>query len=97
MFGWLKKVVGGGDTSTDGHETAPGHAVEYRGFVIVPEPYKTRGQWQLAARITKDVDGETREHHLIRADLMSDAEEAREHAVLKAKRIIDERGDGLFG
>jgi hypothetical protein len=97
VFGFLKKVFSGSGDDDAGEETAPGHAVEYRGFVILPEPYKTRGQWQLAARITKEVEGELREHHLIRADLLSDADEAREHAVMKAKRIIDEQGDGLFG
>ncbi len=93
MFGFLGKLFGGGES---GGKAATGSAVEYQGFTIVPEPYQRGGQWQLAARITKTVDGETKEHHLIRADLIAELEEAQNTAVTKAKRMIDEQGDGLF-
>jgi hypothetical protein len=93
VFGFLSRWFAREEA---GHETAAGEPVAYQGFTITPEPYRNRGQWQLAARITKDVAGETREHHLVRADLLTDAEEARRHAVMKAQRLIDERGDGLF-
>lgn len=94
MFGYLSKWFQ--REKDESGETAAGDAVTYRGFTIVPEPYRNQGQWQLAARITKEIDGETREHRLVRADLVSDAEEARRHAVSKAQRLIDERGDGVF-
>jgi hypothetical protein len=94
VFGFLRKLVGG--EASDGDETAAGEPVDYQGFTITPEPYRNQGQWQLAARITKEVAGEPREHRLVRADLVSDPEEARRHAVMKAQRLIDERGDGVF-
>jgi len=94
VFGLLRRIFGG-DASAGG-ETAAGEPVTYQGFTITPEPYRHQGQWQLAARITKEVGGETREHRLVRADLVSDPEEARRHAVMKAQRLIDERGDGVF-
>jgi hypothetical protein len=93
VFGFLSKWF---ERGAGGSEAAAGEPVRYRGFTITPEPYRSQGQWQLAARITKDIAGETREHHLVRADLLSDPEEARQHAVMKAQRLIDERGDGLF-
>ncbi len=96
MLHWLGKLLGG-SASAAGPETAPGPAVSYNACEITPEPYRVGGQWQLAARIRKTVDGQTKEHHLIRADLLSDPEEAREHAIAKAKRLVDEQGDGLFG
>lgn len=95
MFGVLGKWFGGGKGTGD-TETAPGPAVVYNGFEIVPEPYRARGQWQLAARIRKEVAGELKEHHLVRADLLTDPDEARDQALAKAKRVIDEQGDGLF-
>lgn len=100
MFGFLRRMLGGdaeGAGAVEGAETAPGEAVAYNGFTIIPEPYKAKGQWQLAARIVKDVDGATKEHRLVRADLVADPQEARDHALMKAKRVIDEQGDGLFG
>ncbi|MEO1089606.1 MAG: HlyU family transcriptional regulator [Pseudomonadota bacterium] len=97
MFGFLGKLLGGGGAGDGAPESAAGPAVDYKGFTIVPEPYRNGGQWQLAARITKTVDGEPKEHHLIRADLLADPDEARSHALAKAQRVIDEQGDGLFG
>ncbi|TVQ29706.1 MAG: hypothetical protein EA356_16210 [Geminicoccaceae bacterium] len=95
MFGWVGRLFGGGDDAGKGAVGA-GTAVEYQGFTILPEPYQRGGQWQLAARISKEIDGETKEHHLIRADLIADLAEAQNSAVMKAKRMIDEQGDGLF-
>ncbi|MFW5834172.1 MAG: HlyU family transcriptional regulator [Pseudomonadota bacterium] len=95
MFGFLGKLFGG-NQGEKAPATHPGTAVEYQGFTILPEPFERGGQWQLAARITKTVDGETREHHLIRADLIADPTEAQSSAVTKAKRMIDEQGDGIF-
>jgi hypothetical protein len=92
VFGFLTKWFERGETGG----AAAGEPVSYQGFTITPEPYRHQGQWQLAARITKEIAGERREHHLVRADLLSDPEEARQHAVMKAQRLIDERGDGLF-
>lgn len=93
MFGFLSKWFERGES---GGDSAAGEPVSYQGFTITPEPYRNQGQWQLAARITKEIGGETREHHLVRADLLSDPDEARRHALMKAQRLIDERGDGLF-
>lgn len=95
MFGFLGKLFGGGN-GDGAPTTGAGPAVEYEGFTIVPEPYQRGGQWQLAARITKVIDGATKEHHLIRADLIAELAEAQSSAVAKAKRMIDEQGDGLF-
>lgn len=93
MLGFLSRWLQRGES---GQETAAGDPIDYRGFTITPEPYRVQGQWQLAARITKEVAGVAREHHLVRADLVSDPEEARRHAVMKAQRLVDERGDALF-
>jgi hypothetical protein len=95
MFGFLGKLFGG-DAGEKPPVSRAGTVVEYQGFTILPEPFQRGGQWQLAARITKIVDGETKEHHLIRADLIADPEEAQSSAVMKAKRMIDEQGDGIF-
>ena len=42
-------------------------------------------------------DGATRTHDFIRADLMPSEEQAAEFAARKARQIIDEQGDRVFG
>jgi hypothetical protein len=87
---WLSKLFGGG-----GAPSAP-EPTEYEGFRIFPEPMPDDGQFRLAARIEKDVNGELKSHHLIRADLLRDPDEASAAAVRKAQQMIDQMGDRLF-
>ena len=43
-----------------------------------------------------DVDGEVREHRLIRADTFQDVDTAASASIAKAKQMIDEQGAQLF-
>ena len=87
----LSRLFGGGTPK----ETA--EPVTYQGYSIRPEPIKEGGEYRIAARIEKDVGGETKTHHLIRADTISDFDAAIEASVEKAKIMIDQHGDGIFG
>lgn len=69
---------------------------DYKGFRIAGEPILFDGQYRIGARIEKEVDGEVKTHHLIRADLLRDWEEAVQASVNKAKVMIDQVGDGVF-
>lgn len=86
----FSKLFGGGAAPEPEPET---HA----GFRIFPAPEKESGGYRLAARIEKEVGGETRSHRLIRADVFSSEDEARAASVRKAKQLIDQIGEGLFG
>lgn len=90
---WLSKLMGGGGASAQPQAVEP---VLYNGFRILPEPMSEDGQFRLAGWIEMDVDGETRKHHLIRADIFRSREEAEQAAVSKAKQIIDQMGQQLF-
>ncbi len=68
----------------------------YKDFEITPCPVKDGGQYRVSAMIRKEVGGEMKEHKLVRADTMSDPEEASTVSLRKAKQLIDEQGDGLF-
>jgi hypothetical protein len=68
----------------------------YKGFRITPTPAQTEGGYRLGARIEKDVDGEVRVHHLLRADVLGDRDAAEAASLRKARQVIDEQGDGLF-
>lgn len=90
VFDFLKRLAGG----------AAGQAkvepVEHEGFLIFAEPGREGGQWQVKGRIEKEIDGEVKEHVFIRADMLHSQEDARQHTLLKARRLIDEQGERLF-
>lgn len=73
-----------------------GASVEYKGYVIAAEPEKARGGWRVAGTISKEIRGEWKVQHFDRADVSPDREAIVTMTVEKAKRIIDEQGDGLF-
>jgi hypothetical protein len=88
----LSRLFGG-----DGGAAKPTPAPEvYNDFRIYPEPTKAPGGYRVGARIEKDVDGTTRTHHLIRADILDSEDAARDHTLRKAKQLIDQIGERLF-
>ena len=91
MFKSLKQIFLGSEP-----QHKPAESVEHEGYVIEPAPIKEGGQYRLAAKITKQVDGETKTHHLIRADLFGEFDDAVKFAVAKAQQVIKEQGDKMF-
>ena len=89
---FFKKLFGGG-----GVKTAKAEPVEHNGYLIVAAPMNEGGQFRVCGKITKDIDGEQKEHTLIRADTLPSLEAATEMTVRKAKQVIDEQGDRIFG
>lgn len=73
-----------------------GPEVDYNGFTIRPAPYLNEGQYQACGIIIRDINGEKREHRFVRADRFPNLEDALQMTGIKARRIIDEQGDGLF-
>jgi hypothetical protein len=86
----LSRLFGGGSGSGKEPEL-------YKDFRIFPEPQQAQGGYRIAARIEKDVDGETGRHDLLRADICQSAEEAERFSIMKAKQVIDEQGEAIFG
>ena len=83
---WLSRIFGA--------RPAPEpEVVLHEGFAITPDPMPDGGQWRVAATIEKD----GRTHRLIRADTMGDRAQCATASVTKAKQMIDEQGDRLFG
>lgn len=69
---------------------------DYKGYAIQPEPIREGSHWRVAARIEREVEGEVKSHHLIRADMLGDPDAAVAESVRKAKQMIDEQGDRIF-
>lgn len=94
MAGFLSRLFGGG--SGEGGGTV-GEPESYKGYTITAAPRPDGGQWLTAGTIVKEVGGETRRHDFIRADRHADREGAAAFSLRKARQIIDEQGDRVFG
>src|SRR3546814_830364 len=92
-MGLFSKFFGGGGKPAAAKE---GEAVEYKGFRIHPAALPQSGQWLTAGVIRKEIDGATKEHRFLRADTHGSPDSANDFAVVKARQIIDEQGDGMF-
>lgn len=80
----------------DGPEK-PATSEDYKDFRITPKPIREGGQYRVAARIEKVVNGVPKSHELIRSDTMASLDEATAFSVAKSRQMIDEQGDRLFG
>jgi hypothetical protein len=86
----LSRLFGGGSTPEPEPET-------YKDFRIFPAPQSDAGGYRIAGRIEKELDGEMKSQSFLRADICQSREEAENLSILKAKQIIDEQGDRMFG
>jgi hypothetical protein len=90
---FLKRLFGGGPKKP----AEPLATTEYQGFQIQITPQKEGGQYRLCGLISKEINGETKTHKLVRADMFSSLDEVKDFTLRKAKQVIDEQGEGLFG
>jgi hypothetical protein len=94
LKGLWSRLTGGGETGAKAEPAA--EPVEYKGFRIRPAPYPSKGQFQTAGVIEKDVEGGVKEHRFVRAETHANKDDAAAFAVAKGKQIIDEQGDRIF-
>jgi len=72
-------------------------AIDYRGYLINPDPQDAGGQYRVSGWIRKPVEGgETLEHRFERSDMVSSREACIELTIDKAQRYIDDQGDEIF-
>jgi hypothetical protein len=92
---FLKRLFGGG--SSPAAPAKPAAEGEHKGFRILAMPYQDNGQWQMCGVIEKEISGEMKSHRFVRADRFSSAEEAAEPTLAKARMMIDQMGERVFG
>ena len=90
---FLKKLFGGGGGSSE--PTVP--AETHNGYTIHPTPIKDGSVWRIGARIEKEIDGEIKSHRMVRADTLQGFDEAVTASVSKARMLVDQQGDAIFG
>ncbi len=86
----FSKLFGGGEKS----ELQP---VSYKGFDIFPVLIAEGGKYRLSARIEKIINGDRKTNALIRADVFESRDQAESFSITKAKQVIDEQGECIFG
>lgn len=94
---FLKRLFGLGGETPSAPAAPSSEPVDHKGFVIRATPFKSDGQYQTCAVITKEVGGETKEHRLVRADRFASLDDATEVSLRKARQMIDEQGERIFG
>lgn len=94
MFSWFSKLFQHTDKDTAASAV---EAVQYKDFLIYPEPMPENGQYRLAGRISRKYDNSEMKHYrFIRSDLFSNRQEAEDWMIRKAKIFIDECGEKMF-
>ncbi|UGA57103.1 HlyU family transcriptional regulator [Vibrio sp. VB16] len=90
-MGFFSKLFGSSNKDAEAKQVEP---VEYDGFLIYQEAKSESGQYRIAGRITKEIDGELKEHTFIRSDVVGSEQDANSLMLSKAKMFIDQmRGD----
>lgn len=96
MVSFLKSLFGKLSAAGSAPERE-GDGVEYHGYMIHPAPYAEAGQFQTAGRFVKVFDNGPKEHRFVRAEKHPSREDAETFSLTKARQIIDEQGDRMFG
>ena len=70
--------------------------IEYKSFLIYPNSERDGNQFRIAGKITKEINGELKEHRFIRSDVISLKSDADELMLRKAKMLIDQIAESIF-
>lgn len=92
-MGLFSRLFGGKEKAVKEVSIEP---VEYKGFHIYQDPIAESGQYRVAGRIEKEIDGEVKSHRFIRSDVVSNKNDANELMLKKAQMFVDQMGDGIF-
>lgn len=92
-MGFFSRLFGGSEKTAEVKTVDP---VEYKGFLIYQESIAEGGQFRIAGRIEKNVDGEIKSHRFIRSDLLGMQDDANELMLKKSQMFIDQMGDRIF-
>ncbi len=94
---FLSRLFGGSKAASGESPEVATTESEYKGFTIRALPRKDGGQYLVAGTIEKTIGGALKQHHFVRADRSPDRDEISEMALMKARLMIDQQGETLFG
>jgi hypothetical protein len=85
-----------GGSKAPAAETSNAEPQAYGDCLIHATPIREGGQYRLAGRIEKEVNGEVLVRNFVRADVFTSMDDAVEYTIRKAQQIIDQNGPSLF-
>jgi hypothetical protein len=92
-----QRLAGGGGGADSEEDGAGFDVVDHEGYRIRPAPYAAGSGYQTAGIIEKDFPDGVKTHRFIRAETHPSREAAAAFAIAKARQIIDQHGDRIFG
>ena len=92
---FLKSLFGGGKSGAAKID-APLGEESYKGFLIKAISMPVGSEFQLSGTIEKDIGGELKTYRFVRADRLSNRDEAATVSINKGRQLVDEQGDKLF-
>jgi hypothetical protein len=93
VVGFFSRLFGRNEKAAVVNEVDP---VEYKGFLIYQQSIAEGGQYRIAGRIEKDIEGEVKTHRFIRSDVLGSEQDANELMLKKAQMFIDQMGEKIF-
>lgn len=96
MASLLSKLASMFSGSGSAKQAAAEPPVRFRDFDIIAAPFKDGNHWRLAGIIRSADPDDTREHHFIRSDVFSNADDAKTFAIRKAQLIIEQNGERIL-
>jgi hypothetical protein len=94
---FLKKLFGGGSEAKPAAPAGPVKELEYNGFLIKATPYKEGSEFQTCGVVSKEIDGDLKQHRFVRADRFGDVNTAADISIVKGRQLVDEQGERMFG
>ena len=68
----------------------------HAGYEILARPIHEGGTWRIAGSVCRGSGEDADQHDFVRADTVADHSEAVQLSLLKARQLIDDRGEALF-
>lgn len=97
MASFFSKLFSGfGGSGPAKEEVRKEEVREFGEYRIIAAPIREGGQFRLAGRIERDVNGETKVHEFIRADMFTSLDEANDFTFRKGEQIITQGGEHIF-
>ncbi len=92
MLGWLKNMFSPAAPAPP----QPSDPVDYQGYTLIATPRQVSGGWSTEGIIRLGSGEDARETTFIRADTCMSRDDAVQMALAKARKIVDEKGEGIF-
>jgi len=92
----LKSLFGLGKKSTSDEAPVAAGSREFNGYLIVATPMKAGHEFQVCGVISREIDGDRREHHFIRVDKLTSRDDCIELIFRKGEQMVAQMGDRIF-